>query len=86
MANIINSFIESIRSRSRSEWQVFFNNHWTGVKDYVRLNGERSAILGFALGVFIVLFYKLAILLGCLVILAYQVIMIVADSDRKNKL
>jgi hypothetical protein len=72
-----------IHSRTRSEWQQFFDEALERLRDYVRSHGERAALIAFGAGIFIVLFYKLALVLACLAVLAHQVILLVAKDSKE---
>lgn len=77
------SFItDFIHARTRAEWQQFFDNGLKRLRDYVRAHGETSALIAFGAGVFIVMFYKLALLCACLAVLAHQLILILAKETR----
>jgi hypothetical protein len=70
---------ELIRSKNQAQWRATFNDWITTVRIFVQENGEKALILGFILGVIIVMFFKLFILVSCLSALAYLVVMVVAD-------
>jgi len=77
----IEKIMAKIRSKTKAEWQDFFQEKLFEARDYVRAHGEPSALLGFASGVFVVVFFKLAIVLVCLAALAYLLILLVADTE-----
>lgn len=77
------SFItDFIYARTRSEWQQFFEDGLNRLRDYVRAHGETSALIAFGAGVLIVVFYKLALILACVGVLAHQLILIIAKDTR----
>ncbi|MFO0416668.1 MAG: hypothetical protein ACK5Y6_05205 [Pseudomonadota bacterium] len=81
MGGIISKITDFARSRSKAEWQALVEGYWLDLKEYARANGEKAAVIGFALGIFIVVFYKLALLLACLAVLVYQLLLLIADQD-----
>jgi hypothetical protein len=77
------SFItDFIHARTRSEWQEFFDDGLNRLRDYVRAHGEAAALIAFGAGVLIVVFYKLALVLACIGVLAHQLILIIAKDTR----
>lgn len=82
MKNVMQRILDTIRARSREEWQSFFQGKVLDVREYVRAHGERAALIAFGLGIFLVLFYKLALVLGCLALLAYQLTLIISDNPK----
>lgn len=82
MKDAIQRITSAIRSRTKQEWQEYFSGQVSKVRDFVRAEGEKAAILAFCLGIFLVIFYKLAIVLTCLVLVGYQLILIIADESK----
>jgi hypothetical protein len=80
MVPFVDKIVAAIRSKSKREWQQFFEERMTMAREYLRANGEQGALLGFGIGIFIVLFFKVALFLACLGGLAYLLIQIIADS------
>ncbi len=80
MMPFVDRIVASIRSKTKREWQQFFEERMTLVRDYLRTHGEQGALIGFGIGIFIVLFFKLALFLSCIAALAYLLILIIADS------
>ena len=80
MVPFVDKMVAAIRSKSKREWQQFFEERMSMARDYLRANGEQGALIGFGVGIFIVLFFKLALLIACLLGLAYLLIQIIADS------
>lgn len=76
--------IASIRARSREDWQNLFRNKLDEFRTYVQTHGEKACLIGFLLGVFIVIFFKLALVFACLAIVAYQLILIISESESKE--
>lgn len=81
---MFNAIIESIRVRSREEWQSFFRGKLEALRTYVQTHGEKAALIGFLLGIFIVIFYKLVLVVACLVIVALQLLLIISESEAKK--
>jgi hypothetical protein len=50
------------------------------LRELIRENGEKAAVVGFVLGIFIVVFFKLFVVLVMLLVAAYSTILIIADS------
>jgi hypothetical protein len=69
-----------INQRTKAEWQKLLRERWTTVRIFVQEHGEVSALLGFGIGVFVVLFYKLFAFLFCVMMLAYLAIMLRAKE------
>jgi hypothetical protein len=72
-----------IRSKSREEWNQVVVDKVEQARDYVRSQGERAALIAFGLGVFLVIFYRLVIIVACIVLVAHQLALIVADTAKK---
>jgi hypothetical protein len=51
------------------------------VRRYIQDNGERAAVLGFIFGILIVMFLKLALILGVFAVIAYQLLLMLADEE-----
>lgn len=71
---------EFAQSRSEEEWRAYSRERLLYVREIIRQNGEKAAVLGFGLGILIVVFFKLFIVLLMLAIAAYSTILILADS------
>jgi hypothetical protein len=80
MIPVIDKLVDSIRTRKKAEWQDFFLGYITAIRDFVRSNGEKGAFLGFAVGIVLILFFKLVLIVGCIAALAYLLIIIIADA------
>jgi hypothetical protein len=57
------SIKDFIRSRTQEEWKSYFLGYAEHARAYIQAHGERSALIGFALGIFMVLFTKLFLVL-----------------------
>jgi hypothetical protein len=75
-----NTLLTSIRRRTKTEWQGYFMSHLEAARSYVRENGERAALLGFIFGILIITFYKLALFLSCIALIAYQLVLLIAED------
>jgi hypothetical protein len=82
MKGAIDRITSFIRSRTRQEWQQYFSDRLTQLREFVKSEGEKAAIIGFCLGIFIVIFYKFAIVLMCLGLVAHQLILIISDTSK----
>jgi hypothetical protein len=74
--------IDAIRSKRRDEWQALFQQKLSDLREYARAHGERAALGAFGFGMFVVVFYKVALLIACLAVLAYQLILILSDTPK----
>jgi hypothetical protein len=77
---MFNTLLVSIRRRTKAEWQSYFKDRLEEGRSYVRENGEKASLLGFILGVLIVTFYKLALFLSCIALIAYQLVLLIAED------
>lgn len=69
-----------INQRAKAQWQQLLREKWTNVRIFVQEHGEISALLGFGIGVFVVLFYKVFALIACILMLAYLTVMLRAKE------
>lgn len=69
-----------INQRTKAQWQQLLREKWTNVRIFVQEHGEISALLGFGIGVFVVLFYKVFALIACILMLAYLTVMLRAKE------
>lgn len=74
-----------IRSRSRKEWEDYFTELLSRLREYSQTNGEKAAIVGFLLGMLVVIFYKLALIIACVTLVAFQLVLILSE-DRSQSL
>jgi hypothetical protein len=79
---MFDGILRAIQSKSREQWEQATSQKAAELREYVRANGEKAALIGFLLGVFIVIFYKLALIVGCLAAIGYQLVLIVSDSRK----
>jgi hypothetical protein len=75
---------ELIRSRDQAEWRAAFNEWITNTRIFVQENGEKALILGFLLGIFIVMLFKLFIFVACFAALGYLLVMVIAEPPNKG--
>ena len=71
-----------IHQRTKDEWDLYFKEKVTSARIFVQENGEISALLGFAVGAVMVLFYKPFALIFCILMLAYLGIMLYAPDEK----
>lgn len=79
MRRILDHITQFARTRTQAEWNELAYSKLVEVRTYVRENGEKAAVIGFALGILIVLFIKPFILLVALSALVYLIILAIAD-------
>jgi hypothetical protein len=77
---VIDRITEFARSRSEVEWREYIRERFEFVRNLVRENGEKAAILGFVLGIGLVIFFKLFVLLLVVAVGVYSTILILADG------
>lgn len=81
---MFDAIIKSIRARSTEEWKSFFVGKLEELRTYVQTHGEKAAVLGFVLGIFLVIFYKLVLVFACLAVVAFQLLLIISDSEARK--
>ncbi len=74
----------TIKSKSRSEWEAYFKGKLSWLREYSQSNGEKAAIVGFLLGVAVVLFYKVALIIACITVVLCQLVLILSEELPKN--
>jgi hypothetical protein len=77
---MFNTLLVSIRRRTKAQWQGYFKDQLEAARSYLRENGEKAALLGFILGILIITFYKLALFISCVALIAYQLVLIIAED------
>jgi hypothetical protein len=77
---MIKHLVSLIKARSKTEWRQYFKMQVEQLRRYIQDNGERAAVVGFIVGVTIVIFLKFVIVLAVLTLIAYQTMIIVADE------
>ncbi len=80
IGRVIDRITEFARSRSEDEWREYIRERFEFVRNLVRENGEKAAILGFVLGIGLVIFFKLFVLLLVVAVGVYSTILILADG------
>lgn len=53
-----------IRQKSREEWADTAKELWTDLRIWIQENGEKAAVVGLAIGIAAVLFYKLVVFIA----------------------
>ena len=66
LAQIFSRPIEFLRKRSREEWQQIFVEQWTDARIWIQENGEKAAIVALAVGIALVLFYKIVLIIAAI--------------------
>jgi hypothetical protein len=85
MRNIFNDITQFARSRSSDEWKAFLWQKFDDLRIAVRDNGEKAAFAAFAVGIFVVLFFKLFLILVALGGLAFLTILWLSDSGAEAR-
>ena len=81
MLPIVDDVMKVVHSRSQTEWQGYFRERFERIREYLRKHGEQGALSGFAVGVFIVLFFKLALFIVIVAVLAYLSLQMLAPKE-----
>jgi len=79
---MFDQLMSAIKSRSPDEWKAELRSRIDTLRRYVQEHGERAALIGFLLGIFIVIFYKLVLFLACVALVGYQLLLIISASGR----
>ncbi|RMG44404.1 MAG: hypothetical protein D6719_01940 [Candidatus Dadabacteria bacterium] len=74
--------IETIKTRTKEEWQNLLKSGWTDFRIWVQENGEMAAVLGLIGGVLLVLAFKLIAAICALSVLAAFIIWQIAPSEK----
>jgi hypothetical protein len=61
MVRLIDEAKRIIRSKTKDEWQGWFGAQLAAARTYIQDNGEKAALAGFLVGIFIILFYIISI-------------------------
>lgn len=69
------------KSRTEDEWRAYVRERLEDLRLLIRDNGEKAAIVGFAFGMGIILFFKLFIILAVVSVAVYSTILIIAGSE-----
>ena len=78
----IDEILKALRSRSREEWLEFYREKWINTRIYVQEHGERAALAGFIIGLFLVLAFRLVVSLALLVLIAGLAVYLLADPKK----
>lgn len=74
---------EIIRSRSRKGWRDFVFQKLSELRNWIQEHGEKGAILTFALGILLVMFFRFFLFLVAVGIIAGYVIWYIAPADSE---
>jgi hypothetical protein len=80
MRNIFQPLVDFAGSRTQREWKEAAQAQCERLRTFVRENGEVAALVGFGVGIAMVLFFKLFLLLCCLITLSYLLLIIMAKD------
>ncbi|MEN9847260.1 MAG: hypothetical protein RIS36_2407 [Pseudomonadota bacterium] len=80
MRNIVKDITGFARSRSAEGWKSIARERLDDLRIAVRENGEKSALAAFGVGVFVVLFFKLFLIVVAVAALSFLTIMWLAES------
>ena len=61
------NFIDSIKQRSRPEWEQLTRDRWTELRIWIQENGELAAVVSLVVGIFFVLAFKLVVILAVII-------------------
>ncbi|MEY4701063.1 MAG: hypothetical protein RL326_1250 [Pseudomonadota bacterium] len=81
MLPIIDDVMKVVHSRTQAEWSTYFQERLDSFREYLRAHGEQGALLGFVMGIFIVLFFKLSLFIFILAVLAYLSVQMLAPKE-----
>lgn len=80
MRNIVKDITELARSRSAEGWKTLAREKLDELRIAVRENGEKSALAAFGVGIFVVLFFKLFLIVIAIAALSFLTILWLAES------
>lgn len=80
MRGIFSDITRFARSRSSEEWKVFLWQKVEGLRGSIQDNGEKAALAAFGIGIFVVLFFKLFLILVALGALSFLTLLWLSDS------
>ena len=73
-----------IRTRSREQWQQWATDRYTTMRSWIQQNGEKASVASFALGIALVMFYKIIIGLFALTVIAAFVAWNIALPEQEH--
>lgn len=82
MRQIIDHITEFARSRTPEGWKLLVYQKVDEARGWVREHGEGAALGAFGLGIFIVIFFKLFVVILSLAALAYLTLIAISESGR----
>lgn len=77
---MLSSVITRIKARKSSEWNNLVRERVLEARDFIKERGEAAAVIGFMIGVSFILLFRLWLILIALAIIAYAIVLIIADS------
>lgn len=80
MNNPIQSVKDLINSRTQTQWRDLFREQYQRLRSFLRQNGEVAALTGFLFGIALVFFFKLFVVVGCLIALTYLLLTVFAPE------
>ena len=80
MRNIFQDITRFARSKSSSEWKSSVWQKLDDLRVLVRDHGEKAALVGFGIGVGVVLFFKLFLVLTAIAALAFLTVLWLSES------
>lgn len=80
MNNPIQSVKDLINSRTQTQWRDLFREQYQRLRSFLRQNGEVAALAGFLFGIALVFFFKLFVVVGCLIALTYLLLTVFAPE------
>jgi hypothetical protein len=85
MRGILNDITRFARSRSSGEWKEFLREKAGDLRGAIQDNGEKAAFAAFAIGIFVVLFFRLFLILVALGALSFLTLLWISDSGTEAK-
>jgi hypothetical protein len=83
-SNFFSSYTDRIKSRTRDEWFDYGIERVTDTRIWIQENGEKAAIVFLAVGIFLVLFFKLVLFLVALAAIAMAIVWFVAPQTHAS--
>lgn len=80
MRGILNDITRFARSRSSEGWKEFLREKAEELRGSIQDNGEKAAVAAFAVGIFVVLFFKLFLIIVALGALSFLTLLWLSDS------
>jgi hypothetical protein len=80
MRNIFKDITQFARSRTSAEWKKLVFSKLDDLRLAVRDNGEKAALVAFAVGIVMVLFFKLFLILCAVAALSFLTILWLSEA------